>query len=245
MRDIGKNIRSLREEKGLTQDQLAEKLFVTRQTVSNYETGRSRPDVEMLIKIADTLDVDVDTVIYGVEPSPEQQLERKALVISVLLTFVLGIVWFILTPAAQEYRVTYFDATPLILLQVFVRPSLMLMLGWTVMQSFCVFLRAKRLKEERCRWFRRILLLLISLWLLLVLPPVVDMVRMGIIRWRWLQIHDSYFSVEHGLRGILYDMVWNRLSTYLLFYINKYCASFLIAGVGLWLTGFPKRKSSH
>lgn len=80
MRDIGKNIKSLREEKKLSQDQLAEKLFVTRQTVSNYETGRSRPDVEMLTRIADVLDVDANTVIYGVEPSPEQRLERKKII---------------------------------------------------------------------------------------------------------------------------------------------------------------------
>ena len=62
MRDIGKNIKAFREWKCLTQDQLAEKLFVTRQTVSNYETGRSRPDIEMLTKIADVLDVDANTV---------------------------------------------------------------------------------------------------------------------------------------------------------------------------------------
>ena len=37
MRDIGKNIRQLRTEKNMTQDELARKLFVTRQTVSNYE----------------------------------------------------------------------------------------------------------------------------------------------------------------------------------------------------------------
>ena len=41
MRDIGKNIRDLRIVQNLTQDQLAEKLFVTRQTVSNYENGVS------------------------------------------------------------------------------------------------------------------------------------------------------------------------------------------------------------
>ena len=41
MRDIGKNIRTLRERKGMTQEELAQALFVTRQTVSNYETGLS------------------------------------------------------------------------------------------------------------------------------------------------------------------------------------------------------------
>ena len=42
MRDIGKNIRDLRQQKHLTQEELAEQLFVTRQTVSNYENGRTR-----------------------------------------------------------------------------------------------------------------------------------------------------------------------------------------------------------
>jgi len=41
MRDIGKNIRDLRQQKHLTQEELAEQLFVTRQTVSNYENGVS------------------------------------------------------------------------------------------------------------------------------------------------------------------------------------------------------------
>ena len=42
MRDIGKNIRKLRTDIGMTQEELAEALFVTRQTVSNYETGISQ-----------------------------------------------------------------------------------------------------------------------------------------------------------------------------------------------------------
>ena len=41
MANIGKNIRRLRNSKHMTQDDLAEKLFVSRQTVSNYETGGS------------------------------------------------------------------------------------------------------------------------------------------------------------------------------------------------------------
>ena len=52
MRDIGKNIKTLRMAKGMTQEDLAAALFVTRQTVSNYENGRSRPDLDMLLNIA-------------------------------------------------------------------------------------------------------------------------------------------------------------------------------------------------
>ena len=77
MRDIGKHIKSLREEKKISQVQLAEKLFVTRQTISNYEIGRSRPDLEMLTRIADVLDVDISMIIYGVQPSSERYVERK------------------------------------------------------------------------------------------------------------------------------------------------------------------------
>ena len=68
MRDIGKNIRWAREQRGYTQEELAQLLFVTRQTVSNYETGRSRPDVETLTRLSELLDVEVTDLIYGPEP---------------------------------------------------------------------------------------------------------------------------------------------------------------------------------
>ena len=242
MRDIGKNIKTLREEKKLSQDQLAEKLFVTRQTISNYETGRSRPDVEMLTRIADVLDVDANTVIYGVEPSPEQRLERKTLVIAFLITLVLGIMWFIFAPLTQAHKLRHFDIVPQLLLQIIVLPSLLMLLGWTVMQSFHVFIGVKRLKSKNIRLFRRILLIVLLLWVLLVLPPLVDTLRLAIIRWQWLQTHNSYSSVDFALPGIWQNLVWNSLSARLLFYIIKYCGIFPVFGIVLWLAGFPKKE---
>ena len=56
---IGSNIKKLRTGQGLTQDQLAERLFVTRQTVSNWERGASQPDLEQLEAIAAALGVEV------------------------------------------------------------------------------------------------------------------------------------------------------------------------------------------
>ena len=64
MRDIGKNIRDLRQQKHLTQEKLAEQLFVTRQTVSNYENGRTRPDVDQILRLAEIFDTDANAVLY-------------------------------------------------------------------------------------------------------------------------------------------------------------------------------------
>ena len=51
-RRIGEFLKELRKEKGLTQEQLADKLFVTRRTVSRWETGNNMPDLEVLVELA-------------------------------------------------------------------------------------------------------------------------------------------------------------------------------------------------
>lgn len=67
MNIVSNSIKKLREEKGMTQDELAEKLNVTRQAVSNWETGRTQPDIETLTKLAEVFDVSVERIIYGSE----------------------------------------------------------------------------------------------------------------------------------------------------------------------------------
>lgn len=60
---LNENIKSLRKNKGLTQDELANRLNVVRQTVSKWEKGYSVPDAEMLQRIAEVLDVDVSRLL--------------------------------------------------------------------------------------------------------------------------------------------------------------------------------------
>ncbi len=55
MANIGKNISKIRRLKGLTQDELAERLFITRQTVSGWENGRTQPSLDILGELADVL----------------------------------------------------------------------------------------------------------------------------------------------------------------------------------------------
>lgn len=65
MAQIGKSIKKYRIEKGLTQDQLAEKLSVTRQAVSNWETGKTQPSIETLTALSALFDISVEALIYG------------------------------------------------------------------------------------------------------------------------------------------------------------------------------------
>ena len=60
---LNENIKALRKTKGLTQDELAIRLNVVRQTVSKWEKGLSVPDAEMLQRIAEVLEADVSQLL--------------------------------------------------------------------------------------------------------------------------------------------------------------------------------------
>lgn len=62
---IGKFIGTLRKEKGLTQEQLGEKLGVTNKTISHWENGNYMPDVEMLSLLSKEFDVSINELISG------------------------------------------------------------------------------------------------------------------------------------------------------------------------------------
>lgn len=61
--NLSGKIKKLRVENNLTQEQLAEKLQVSRSTISSWETGRSYPDLEMVIEICDCFNVSLDFLL--------------------------------------------------------------------------------------------------------------------------------------------------------------------------------------
>lgn len=64
---IGTFLKELRNEKNLTQEQLAEILGVSRRTVSRWETGSNLPDLDDLIEMADYYDVDMREFMYLIQ----------------------------------------------------------------------------------------------------------------------------------------------------------------------------------
>lgn len=69
--------KELRKEKGLTQEQLAEKLNVRGRTISRWETGRNMPDLDLLIEMADYYELDIRELIDGERKSEKMDMEVK------------------------------------------------------------------------------------------------------------------------------------------------------------------------
>ena len=65
MTKISKNIKRLRMLQNMSQEELAQKLFVSRQAVSSWENNRTQPDLDMIQKIAELFSVEVEELLYG------------------------------------------------------------------------------------------------------------------------------------------------------------------------------------
>ncbi|MBQ5950660.1 MAG: helix-turn-helix transcriptional regulator [Lachnospiraceae bacterium] len=70
---IGDRLTELRKSRGLSQEELAAQMALTRQTISKWELGQSSPDVEYVIALCDYFGVTTDYLLKGTEPEPQQE----------------------------------------------------------------------------------------------------------------------------------------------------------------------------
>ncbi|NLA72728.1 MAG: helix-turn-helix transcriptional regulator [Clostridiales bacterium] len=108
MAKISKNIKTLRIDKRLTQEELAESIRVTRQTISSWETNRTQPDIDMLEALSEFFGVGVEELIYGekrnvgLEADPKSDRKIFSIILAVLgsafvvvgLVFLFVDLWF-------------------------------------------------------------------------------------------------------------------------------------------------------
>ena len=78
---IGRFLKKLRNEKGLTQEQFAEIINVSNRSVSRWENGVNMPDFDLLMQIAEYFDVHIEEILDGERktPAPEQETENTLL----------------------------------------------------------------------------------------------------------------------------------------------------------------------
>ena len=79
---FSENLKTLRKQKGYTQEELAARLNVVRQTVSKWEKGLSVPDAELLLRLSEILEVPVSTLLGAAIPDdkkPDDIAEQLAM----------------------------------------------------------------------------------------------------------------------------------------------------------------------
>ena len=75
--NISKTIREERNKLSLSQDELAEKIYVTRQTISSWENDKTYPDIHSLILLSQVFDMTIDNLIKGDVEVMEQKIEQS------------------------------------------------------------------------------------------------------------------------------------------------------------------------
>ena len=72
-----KNLTTLRRAKNFSQEQLAEKLDVSRQSVGKWESGEAYPEMKMLLQICDFFAVSLEDLVHGDVSAPDHDLRKQ------------------------------------------------------------------------------------------------------------------------------------------------------------------------
>ena len=78
--ELGKQIKKYRQEAQLSQEELAERIYVSRQTISNWENDKSYPDVNSLVLLSETFQVSLDNLIKGDIDIMKEVIQREEVV---------------------------------------------------------------------------------------------------------------------------------------------------------------------
>lgn len=133
--NVSDRIRELRKIKGISQDELAEKLGVSRQAISKWENEQSIPDIDKIIMLSDYFEVSTDYLLKGVEPVKSMNNKGKNLF---LLSFAIV---FALVSCVLSFSANRFRRDEILMISIAGAT-----VGWTV--GFIVLYIIKSLKKE-------------------------------------------------------------------------------------------------
>ena len=74
--NVADRIQNLRKTKGISQEELADKIGVSRQAVSKWESEQSLPDIDKIIIMSEFFDVTTDYILKGIEPVKQEQTKH-------------------------------------------------------------------------------------------------------------------------------------------------------------------------
>ena len=105
---VSERIQELRKNNKESQEQLADKLEVSRQAISKWESGQGVPDVNNIIKLGEIYNVTTDYILRGIEPTPQPEKQRKIMdtILKKALMIVLVVVGIALATALFIFLLT-------------------------------------------------------------------------------------------------------------------------------------------
>ena len=123
--NIGERLLELRKQKGLSQEEVADQVGVTRQTVSKWEVGESKPDFDKIIPLCDLFSITTEELLRGEKRKEEQQVSKEevydrrkikrktAMILSIsIFLYFLSISWIVLASSfefmSDEFMVSIF-----------------------------------------------------------------------------------------------------------------------------------------
>ena len=102
--EIEKKLKDARLNAGMTQEQVAEKIMVSRQTISNWETGKSLPDIISIINMSDLYQISLDELLKGdrkmkekIKKDIENANDNKRLILTTALMVLFVVVVYLLS----------------------------------------------------------------------------------------------------------------------------------------------------
>ena len=230
MTSIGKNIKQIRIKNNMTQEELAEALFVTRQTISNYETGKSNPDIDTIIKIAELFKVDANTVIYGLPIEAHQKRNRSWAIGCGIFLIVLLITTLVIDKIFEEY--TGYYPPPEVILKFSLFPLTYFVVGFYTMHLIGLFTPLKPINNLAGKIIRILILLII----LASIPSLLYYTTFSTYSF----IRQLGFDLPHIRWYVYYNEVMRFAFTIIL--LHPYV--FAILGALSWLFGLIYRQKN-
>ena len=167
--NMADRIQYLRKNKGISQEELADKVGVSRQAVSKWESEQSTPDVEKIILLSDLFDVTTDYLLKGIEPVSENTTEKSDARIFSLVGSVLNFIGL-----AAAIMIWSEEQTP-----ISVAAGLILMAVGIMLFVIGQFIGEN--KEKASFWFW-----LVNVWILILMPiSCVFNAMQGILGGHW------------------------------------------------------------
>lgn len=164
--NFGEQIKDIRKQHNMTQEEFSQKLNVSRQAISNWENNRNLPDIEMLILVAEVFNVSLDQLILGGKNNMNNMTEKlikdgsetrraKFNMISICVGFALLLLG-VACLAIKASSVEYIDASGMLHENFFLLPiSFMFFLGGFVtffvigIRNTVILLHNKTVEEKK------------------------------------------------------------------------------------------------